>query len=202
MDQRVCVKGPAVGGPERIEWRRSFPSRSLAALAWYAVVAALIVAAALLLFGSEQPTLDTGERNPLADIPMWTEVLVGLGAVPFVLAVIRRPRVGANHFALTVRPGWVRTLVLPWSHVAEVTTAEVAGERYLLVRCRTGLDRMGDSPHWVDQAVLRAMARERSKKAKRFDLAVRLRDFTPAVDGQMTALAAFAPDHVLIANAT
>jgi hypothetical protein len=201
MDQRVCVKGPAaVGGPERIEWRRSFPSRSLAALAWYAVVAVLLVAASRLLFGGEPRTLNSGEHNPLADIPMWTEVLVGVGSVPFVLAVIRRPRVGANHFALTVRPGWVRTLVLPWSRVAEVTTADVAGERYLLVRCRAGLDSMGDSPKWVDQSVLRAIAREGPKKAKRFDLAVRLRDFTPAVDGQMTALAAFAPDHVLIAT--
>ena len=189
-----------MGGPERIEWRRSVPTRSLAALAWYAVVAVLLVAASLLLFGGERPTLDTGEHNPLADIPMWTEVLVGVGGVPFVLAVVRRPRVGANHFALTVRPGWVRTLVLPWSRVAEVTTADVAGERYLLVRCRAGLDSMGDSPKWVDQSVLRAIAREGSKKAKRFDLAVRLRDFTPAVDGQMTALAAFAPDHVLIAT--
>ena len=188
-----------MAGPERIEWRRSFPSRSLAGLGWYGVVAVLIVAAVLLLFGGEPATLDTGGRNPLADIPMWTEVLVGLGAIPFILAVVRRPRVAANHFALTVRPGWVRTLVLPWSRVAEVTTAEVAGERYLLVRCRAGLDSMGDSPHWVDQSVLRGIGREGFRKARRFDLAVRLRDFTPAADGQMTALAAFAPDHVLIA---
>ena len=190
-----------MAGPERIEWRRSFPSRSLAGLGWYVIVAVLIVAAVLLLFGSEPKTLDTGGPNPLANIPMWAEVLVGIGAIPFVLAVVRRPRVAANHFALTVRPGWVRTLVLPWSHVAEVTTADIAGERYLLVRCRAGLDSMGDSPRWVDQTVLRAIAREGSRKAKRFDLAVRLRDFTPAVDGQMSALAAFAPDHVLIANA-
>jgi len=38
-----------------------------------------------------------------------------------------------------------------------------------------------------------------SRKARHFDLAVRMRDFTPGVEGQLAALAAFAPDHVLIA---
>ena len=72
---------------------------------------------------TRSPTFPCGPRSSSA-----------VGAIPFVLAVVRRPRVGANHFALTVRPGWVRTLVLPWSRVAEVTTADIAGERYLLVR--------------------------------------------------------------------
>jgi hypothetical protein len=199
MDQGVCLRGPTVAGPERIEWRRSFPSKALSALGWYCVFGVVIVAAMMLLFGGEPERLDSGQRNLLAHIPLWTQVLVALGLVPFLLAVLRRPRVGANHFALTVRPGWVRTLVLPWSRVAEVTTTDVNGERYLLVRCREGLDRMGDSPQWVDQNVLRELHREGSRKARRFDLAVRMRDFTPAADGQIAALAAFAPDHVLIA---
>ena len=190
-----------MAGPERIEWRRSFPSRSLAALGWYAACATIVVAAMLLLFGTEPAHLVTGEHNVLADLPMWTEALAVAGAVPFALAVIRRPRVAANHFALIVRPGWVRTLVLPWSRVAEVTVAEVDEERYLLVRCRPSLDQTGSSPHWVDRTVLRALAREGFRKGRHFDLALRMSDFTsPAPDGQMAALAAFAPDHVFIAT--
>jgi hypothetical protein len=164
------------------------------------VFAIVIIAVAMLLFGDESDTLETGGRNPLAVIPMWTAILVVAGGIPFTLNVARRPRVAANHFALTVRPGYVRTLVLPWSRIAEVTTANVAGERYLLVRIHAGADRVGNSPHWLDKCVLRELAREGSRKAKEFDLAVRMRDFTPAVAGQMGALAAFAPDHVLIAN--
>jgi hypothetical protein len=194
------VKGPSVAGPERIEWRRSFPSRPLAILGWYGVFAVVVLAIILLLFGDEPDRLDTGAANPLADVPLWTTVLVLIGAVPFVLNVLRRPRVAANHFALTVRPGYVRTLVVPWSRIAEVTTTDVGGERYLLVRVRAGTDRMGNSPHWLDKFVLRELAREGSRKAKEFDLAVRMRDFTPAAAGQMGALAAFAPDHVFIAN--
>lgn len=186
-------------GPERIEWRRSFPSRSLTGLGWYLVFAVVVIAAVLLLFGGEPDQLDNGQPNRLANLPMWTEVIAAVGAVPFVLAVIRRPRIAANHFALTVRPGWVRTLVLPWVHVAEVAVTEVDGERYLLVRCRPDPGRMGDTPRWVDQTVLRALVRDGSRKARHFDLAVRMRDFNPAAESQLAALAAFAPDHVLIA---
>ncbi len=190
-----------MAGPERIEWRRSFPSRSLAALGWYAACATIVVAAVLLLFGDEPEHLSSGARNLLSDVPLWTEVLAVAGVVPFALAVVRRPRVAANHFALIVRPGWVRTLVLPWSRVAEVTIAEVDQERYLLVRCRQSLDQTGNSPHWVDRTVLRALAREGFRKGRHFDLALRMSDFSsPGIDGQMAALAAFAPDHVFIAT--
>ena len=190
-----------MAGPERIEWRRGFPSRSLAALGWYAVCATIVVAAVLLLFGAEPDQLDSGDHNVLADVPMWTEVLAAAGAVPFALALIRRPRVAANHFALMVRPGWVRTLVLPWSRVAEVMIAAVDEEQYLLVRCRESLDQTGNSPHWVDRTVLRALAREGFRKGRHFDLALRMSDFTsPRIEGQMAGLAAFAPDHVLIAT--
>jgi hypothetical protein len=171
----------------------------LTGLGWYVVFAVVVIAAILLLFGGEPERLDSGQPNRLANLPMWTELIAAVGAVPFVLAVVRRPRVAANHFALTVRPGWIRTLVLPWVHVAEVAITEVEGERYLLVRCRPDPGRMGDTPHWVDQNVLRALARDDSRKARHFDLAVRMRDFTPGVEGQLAALAAFAPDHVLIA---
>jgi len=191
-----------VAGPERIEWRRSFPSRSLATLAWYVVSATLAVLLVRALFGDEPETLDSGAHNPLADLPMWTAGLAVAGAVPIVLAVIRRPRVGANHFALTVRPGWVRTLVLPWSRVGEVAAVEVGGERFLAVRLLAGLDRTGTNPAWIDQNVLRALNKigPGRRDGRGVSVAVRLRDFNGTPDGQLAALAAFAPDQVRIAN--
>jgi hypothetical protein len=189
-----------VAGPERIEWRRSFPSRSLVSLAWYVLCAALAVGLIRGLFADEPATLPSGAGNPLADLPMWTVALAAVGSTPFVLAVLRRPRVGANHFALTIRPGWIRTLVLPWSRVAQVALMDVGGERYLLVRLRAGLDRTGTNPAWPDQHVIRELSKTPSKRARGFDVAVRLRDFVGGPDGQLAALAAFAPDQVLIAN--
>ncbi|GAA2604844.1 hypothetical protein GCM10010399_39870 [Dactylosporangium fulvum] len=189
-----------MSGPERIEWRRSFPSRSLSTLAWYVVSAGLVVLLVRGLFADEPEVLDSGADNPLADVPMWTLALAVVGAVPVVLAVVRRPRVGANHFALTVRPGWVRTLVLPWSRVAGVAMVEVEGERYLVVRLRDSLDRTGTNPAWLDQDVVRELAKTGSLPARSFDVAVRLRDFQGGPPGQLAALAAFAPDQVAIAN--
>jgi hypothetical protein len=189
-----------VAGPERIEWRRSFPSHSLATLAWYVVSAGLVVVLVRGLFADEPHVLDSGAHNPLADLPLWTVGLAVAGAAPVVLGVARRPRVGANHFALTVRPGWVRTLVLPWSRVAEVAATEIGGDRYLLVRLRQGLDLTGTDPRWVDRTVLRELAKTDSKRARGFSVAVRMRDFAGGSDGQLAALAAFTPDQVLIAN--
>jgi hypothetical protein len=189
-----------VAGPERIEWRRSFPSRSLATLAWYVVSATLAVLLVRALFGDEPETLDSGAHNPLADLPMWTAGLAAVGAVPIALAVLRRPRVGANHFALTGRPGWIRTLVLPWSRVGEVAAIEVSGERFLAVRLLEGLDRTGTNPAWIDQNVLRELAKVSERSARGVGVAVRLRDFGGRPEGQLAALAAFAPDQVQIAN--
>jgi hypothetical protein len=200
MDRRGFREASAMAGPERIEWRRSPPSRALGALAWYAAGAAFPVGVVFLLFGGEPAQLGAGVPNPVARVPTWAVVLAGLGAVPFLLAVLRRPLVAANHYALTVRPGSVRTLVLPWARVAEVTVARVAGEEYLLVRCGTPLDPLGNRPQWLDQAVLRHAARDDLRVGQRFDLAVRLRDFVGGTDGQIAALAAFAPDHVNVAN--
>jgi hypothetical protein len=189
-----------VAGPERIEWRRSFPSRSLGTLAWYLASGALAVLLVRGLFGDEPETLASGAHNALADVPAWTLGLAVAGAVPVVLAVVRRPRVGANHFALTVRPGWVRTLVLPWSRVGEVAAIEIAGERYLTIRLREGLDRTGTNPAWVDQGVLRELTKSGARQSRHVNVAVRLRDFNGGPAGQLAALAAFAPDQVLISD--
>jgi hypothetical protein len=164
------------------------------------VSATLAVLLIRVMFGDEPETLDSGAHNPLADLPMWTAGLAAAGAVPIALAVVRRPRVGANHFALTVRPGWVRTLVLPWSRVGEVAAIEAGGERYLVVRLLEGLDRTGTDPAWIDQGVLRELARVSERGVRGIDVAVRLRDFSGGPDGHLAALAAFAPDQVHIAN--
>ncbi|WP_432983871.1 hypothetical protein [Dactylosporangium sp. CA-233914] len=177
-----------------------FPSRPLGTLTWYVACAALAVLLVRALFGDEPETLDSGAHNPLAELPMWTAGLAAAGAAPIALSVARRPRVAANHFALTVRPGWVRTLVLPWSRVGEVAAIEVAGERYLTVRLQPGLDRTGSNPAWVDQTVLRKLAKASDHGARGISLAVRLRDFNGSPDGHLAALAAFAPDQVQVAN--
>jgi hypothetical protein len=71
-----------VAGPERIEWRRSFPSRSLATLAWYVASAGLVVILIRGLFADEPAVLDSGAHNHLADLPMWTVGLAVVGAAP------------------------------------------------------------------------------------------------------------------------
>ncbi|MET7396418.1 hypothetical protein ABZS66_23350 [Dactylosporangium sp. NPDC005572] len=189
-----------MAGSEWIEWRRSFPSRSLSTLAWYAVCATLAVLLVRALFAGEPAVLDSGAHNPLADAPIWMLAVACVGVVPAVLSVARRPRVGANHFALTVRPGWIRTLVLPWSRVAEVSMVEIEGERYLVIGLRASLDRTGTNPAWPDRSVLRELAKSDARRAGHYDVAVRLRDFAGGPESQMSSLAAFAPDEVHMKN--
>jgi hypothetical protein len=196
-------KGGVMAGPERIEWRRAFPSRAVVVLVWYVGLAGAVLGLTLLLFGDEPARLDSGAANPLAAIPPVAVVVAAVGAVPFVVALVRRPVVAANHYALTVRPGVVRTLVLPWSHITGVAVRRVGRETYLLVGCRRALDVLGDHPGWFDQGVLRSLRRgSRAGRALAadYDLAVRTRDFAGEPNAQLATLAAFAPDHVLIAS--
>jgi hypothetical protein len=190
-----------MAGPERIEWRRAFPSRALAALAWYVALAGVVFGLVWALFGDEQALLDDGRPNPLAVVVPLASVLAFVGCVPLVLALVRRPLVAADHYALTVRPGTVRTLVLPWVRITCVAARRIDRESYLLVRCRRDLEALGDHPTWLDQRVLRAARRApRAGRAQDFDLAVRLRDFVGQTNWQLATLAAFAPAHVLIAR--
>jgi hypothetical protein len=191
-----------MAGPERIEWRRAFPSRPLTVLVWYVVLAAFALGLAWMLFGDEPERLDDGSFNSLAIVVPLTVAVALIGAAPLVLAVIRRPIVAADHYALTVRSGPLRTLVLPWARIVHVAVRQVGREAYLLVRCRQSLDALGDHPTWVDQGVLRAVLRVRSGQslAGEFDFAVRLRDFVGEPNAQLATLAAFAPDHVFIAS--
>jgi hypothetical protein len=192
-----------MAGPDRIEWRRAFPSRAVAAFVWYAVLAGAVVGLALLLFGDEPARLDDGSPNPLAAVPPVVLVLAAVGCLPILLVILRRPLVAANHYALTVRAGATRTLVLPWAHITVVAVRRVGRETYLLVRCRQTLDALGDHPTWIDQGVLRAVLRTPrggQALAGEFDLAVRLRDFVGEPNAQLATVAAFAPDHVFVAS--
>lgn len=192
-----------MAGPDRIEWRRAFPSRAVTGLVWYAILAGLVVGLTLLLFGDEPARLDDGSPNPLAAVFPVVLALAVLGCLPIVLVIARRPLVAANHYALTVRPGAARSLVLPWAHISVVAVRRVGRETYLLVSCRQSLDALGDHPTWIDQGVLRAVLRTPrggQALAGEFDLAVRLRDFVGEPNYQLATLAAFAPDHVFIAS--
>lgn len=184
--------------PEGIEWRRSFPSGPLSALLWYIAFGGFFVAIAWMLFGAEPEQLDDGTRNPLAGLASLITWAALVGLAVCVHNVFRRPRVAANHFALTLRPGSRRTLVLPWARVHEIAIRDIDNDRYLLVRCRTPSDTTGHLPHWCDRGILRKLDRD-SDVASRYDLAVRMADFIGDPDGRVTALVAFAPDHVTIA---
>src|SRR6185436_485616 len=128
-------------GADRIEWRRAFPGRALKVVGVCAAAGGLAVVAAWVLFGDDPARLNSGEANPLASVPQWTIVaaaaVVGASCVP----VFRRPSVVATPYALSVRPGVLRRLLLPWATIAEITGVRAAGEEFLLVRLQRGLTR-------------------------------------------------------------
>jgi hypothetical protein len=186
-------------GADRIEWRRAFPSRALKLTAGCVAAGGFAVVAAWVLFGAEPATLNSGDANPLASVPQWTMLaaaaVVGASFVPLV----RRPCVAATQHALSVRPGVLRTLLLPWATIVEITGVRSAGEEFLLVRLRPGLDALGDHPGYWDKAVLRAAARGYPRAAD-FDLAVRMREFAGTGPAKVAALAAYAPENVDITS--
>jgi hypothetical protein len=186
--------------PERIEWQRGFPTRALTVFGWYVGSGLAVVAVAWVLFGSEPRQIGSGEANPLADVPVGAALSVAVLAVPVLVAVLRRPLVSADHYALTVRPGAVRTLVLPWAHVAEIAGYVLGGESFLLVRCDGTRDHLGDRPRWWDRGGLWAARRQRPGGAglAAYDLGVRMNDFIGPARAKLLALARYAPGHVLV----
>jgi hypothetical protein len=188
-----------MAGPDRIEWRRGFPDRALRLLGWQAAAGGLAVGAAYALFGDEPAKLNDGSTNGLATVPLWTLLAAAVVVLVALLPVVRRPSVTATHYALSVRPGVLRTLLLPWASIAEVLALTTGGEEFLLVRLRRGLDALGDRPTWWDQAVLRA-ARRSYPRAVEYDLAVRMRDFAGPPPGKLALLAAYAPENVQLAD--
>ncbi|HET6214706.1 MAG TPA: hypothetical protein VFE14_17705, partial [Micromonosporaceae bacterium] len=153
---------------------------------------------AYVLFGNEPAQLDSGRSNPLARMPAGVAALFVAVATPFVLALFRRPLVAADHYALSVRPGILRTLLLPWARIVEIAAYGVREEAFLLVRCRDGADRLGDLPRWWDRTVLRAAMRgERQPRGSgpvvaAYDVAVRMDEFVGDPAAQLAALAAYA----------
>ncbi|HLT09555.1 MAG TPA: hypothetical protein VK028_01955 [Micromonosporaceae bacterium] len=180
-------------------WTLRRPRRAAGRLAWTAFVACLVCGPAWLLFGDEPPEAADGAVNPLALVVPTLAILFGLALVPNVLALVRRPKLAADHYALTVRPGVARTLILPWAAVAEVATMEIDEEDFLLVRCTPAGRHLGDQPRWWDQANLRSAIRG-APAASAYDLAVPLADFAARPEVILADLAEIAPGHVTLAS--
>ncbi len=209
-----------MAGPQRIEWRRRSPRRALNNLCWYGVIAVLLLACFWLLFGNEPQQLDDGSANPLASLPRVLTVVAAAGALVMVVPVLRQPMVAASHYALVVRPGWGRTLSLPWAGIAEIAVVSTGYGRYLVIRSRPGPGHPGARPGWLDQAALRRLRRARARRdaprpghagrdatswqgrgqAAGYDLAVPLAGFVGGVQAQLGSLAAFAPDTVAVVS--
>lgn len=199
-----------MAGGDRIAWRRAFPSRAVGRLGWYVTLGAAATVIGYVLFGAEPQRLESGRANPLALVPAGLVLVFGLGSMPFVAALFRRPYVAADHYALTIRPGILRTLLLPWARVAEIAVYGLRDEPFLLVRCGRQRDRrsdrLGDRPHWWDRSILRAAARVGREHRRpepavgTYDVAVRMDEFVGDPSVQLAALAAFAPGHVIVAD--
>jgi hypothetical protein len=189
---------------DQLEWHRALPTRAIRRLGWSVTGGSATVVIAWVLFGAEPERLASGERNPLALVPMLTTVVVAALLVVLALPLVRRPLVAADHYALTARPGVLRTVVLPWAGLAEIAAVAVRGDPVLLVRCAGRRDRLGDRPRWCDQAVLRGTMRaagSRRHAVAAFDLAVRMDEFHGTPSEQLAGLAVWAPRHVLVTDA-
>lgn len=178
----------------QMEWRRRFPYRALRRLGWVLAAGGTVTGAAWLLFGAEPDRLASGASNPLALVPTVTAALMAAAAAPWLVAIVRRPRVAADHYALTVRPGSLRTLLLPWAGITELARRPVGGVPLLLVRLRYRHRAAGGSRvRWWDRHLLR---RAGPDLADSYDLAVRMDEFTGPAQARLAELAAWAPRHV------
>jgi hypothetical protein len=177
---------------ESLECRRRFPARPLRRLGYLAAGGGGAAAGAWLLFGSEPNRLASGEANLLALIPEVVALLVVVAAVPLLLTVFRRPLLVADHYALSVRPGSRRTLLLPWAGIAEVVAATVREEPLLLIRFDTVRARTGDRPGWADRWLLRTGGAATAG----YQLAVRMDEFVGKPAELLAALAGWAPVQV------
>lgn len=184
---------------DKFVWRRRRPGRALGRLGWTVFLAASIIAPAWFVFGAEPSRVDGGALNPLAFVVPTIVGFFALTLIPQTLALVRRPVVAGSHYALTVRPGVARTLVLPWAQIGELVAIEVDEEAYLLIRCMPLNARSGDWPRWWDQAHLRT-ARRSAAMASAYDLAVPLGEFEDDPDYLMVELGRWAPRHVGVVN--
>jgi len=191
---------------ERVVLPRRFPSRSLGRIIGYLVFSGLAVAALWLLFGEEPERLPSGGVNPLAFLPQIGVAGLAAGLAPVVLPLFRRPMVMADSYALTVRPGSLRTLVLPWANISDLGVYPVSldeePEPILLVRCVEPHGSLGDVPGWWDQGVLRAAAKAAGGAIGGYDVAVRLSDFTGDHRDHVAAVIGYAPARVAVVDRT
>ena len=190
---------------DRVVWRRQPPRRAAGRLGCLGLVATVVLATAWLLFGHEPGRIESGSVNPLSRV---VPVLVGCFALLVavrLVTVLRLPYVAADSFALTVRPGAGRTLVLPWATITELATVNLGPRSLMLVRCGH-IMRAGDRPSWSDRSVLRAATRispTRQRPGRRltsYDLAVFLDDFTGTPGALLASLTPFVPPHVALVD--
>jgi hypothetical protein len=184
---------------ERVEWQRRPPRRAAGRLGWTAFLGVFVCGPAWLIFSGEPGHTDDGAVNPLALVAPSLVLLFVLLLVPQVLALVRRPRVLADHYALEVRPGVGRTLVLPWAQLTELALVRIDEEPFLLVRCGPRSGRAADWPRFWDQGHLRS-ARRGNAVATGYDLAVPLDDFLGAPVDLLANLSRRVPRHVTIVN--
>lgn len=182
---------------KRTQWQRRRPTRALGRVLWTAVVAVFVLGPAWLLFGAEPRDTDGGAVNPFALVVPLAMVLFGSVLAVQILALVRRPSVVVDHYALTVRPGMGRTLVLPWAEIDELATVKVNDEPLLLVRCLPAQRRSADWPRWWDQAHLRA-ARGATAAVSSYDLAVPLAEFVGSPRSLLEQLSGWAPHRVTV----
>jgi hypothetical protein len=191
---------------DQVVWLPRPPRRAAVRLGLLTLAAVPTLAAAHLIVGDEPTRLESGRLNPLfLSFPALIAAFV-IAAVPSVLALIRRPHVAADHFALRLRPGCLRTLVVPWAQVAELAAVPVRTtprrwESLMLVRFawRRGGD--GDRPQFWDTRLLRDARRAGGRdQVDGYHLAVRLGDFAGTPYNLLSALAVFAPGHVLLVS--
>jgi hypothetical protein len=197
----TALGGFRVASRNRIEWGRRPPKRAAVRLGWTVLAAVFVCGPAWLLFSGEPGLLADDAVNPLALILPVLAVAFGGLLVPQALALVRRPVVAADYYALTVRPGVFRTLVLPWAQLAELCLREIDEEAILLIRCGARGPRSADWPRWWDQAGLRAARRGDTERAvAAYDLAVPMDEFEGKPEVLLAELAQWAPGHVAVFN--
>lgn len=190
------------------EWsvaRQHIPRRAWARMIGHLVLGVVATIFTALLFAVEPATLADGTANPAASVPTFVGIVAAAGVAGTVLRTLRRPRLAANHYGVSVRPGAFRTLLLPWVHVEEVTVMTVPGrkedEHYMLFACDDHMGRhSGDRPWFTDRAMLREANRATEGRVGNYDLAVQLTGFDAEPGELIDLLAGFAPRHVDVLN--
>ncbi|MFC3492787.1 hypothetical protein [Glycomyces rhizosphaerae] len=190
------------------EWvvvERSSPTRRISSLVLYSLGCATVVFALFMLVRTEPGTLDSGEPNPVAALPGFFTVMAVIGATSFLVPLVRPPKLMVNHFGLRVRPGFGKSLLIPWSNVEELAAIHVGAKRrgtsYLLFAADNYLGRGGsDRPGFLGRSVLREANRATEGLVAGFDLAVRCKDFAPEPQQLLARLASYAPGHVQVVD--